>query len=90
MLLKVVQAKYIDEYKIEVQFNDSRLGIVNLKEKVFNDHRLIFNPLKEIGFFKNFKLNEWTIEWPNGLDLAPEYLYKLAFQESSESIVAVR
>jgi hypothetical protein len=40
----------------------------------------IFIPLKNIDYFKKFKLNPFTIEWENGADFAPEFLYN--FEES--------
>lgn len=82
ILLKVTKAKYIGSYKLELSFNDGLNGIVDLKEKVFTDHRSIFKPLQDIEFFKNFKQNRWTIEWENGVDLAPEYLHNLTIKKS--------
>lgn len=37
----------------------------------------VFAPLKNVEFFKNFKLNANTIEWANGADIAPERLYEM-------------
>ena len=34
-------------------------------------------PLKERDTFARFTLNDFTIEWPNGADFAPEYLYEI-------------
>jgi len=81
ILLKVTKAKYIGNYKLDLLFNDGLSGIVDLKKKVFTDHRSIFKPLQNIEFFKNFTQNRWTIEWGNGVDLAPEYLHDLALEQ---------
>jgi hypothetical protein len=35
----------------------------------------VFQPLKDLNYFRSFKLNSWTIEWENGADFAPEFLY---------------
>ena len=37
----------------------------------------IFQPLKEINYFKTFLIKFNTIEWDNGADFAPEYLYQI-------------
>ncbi len=76
-LLKITNAKYVEDYKIDLSFNNGVSAIVDLKDTIFLDHRAIFKQLKEIAFFKDFTQNSWTIEWKNGLDFAPEYLYEL-------------
>ena len=32
--------------------------------------------LKDMNNFIQFGLNHWTLEWYNGIDFAPDYLYK--------------
>ncbi|MDE0472235.1 MAG: DUF2442 domain-containing protein [Ekhidna sp.] len=80
-LLKVIDAKYIDNYELRLSFNDGVKGVVDLKEKVFTDHRTVFKPLQEVEFFKKFTRNRWTIEWQNGVDIAPEFLHKLTVEQ---------
>lgn len=80
-LLKVTQAKYVDNYKIDLSFNDGFSAVVDLKEQIFSEHREIFKKLQNIDFFKKFTKNRWTIEWKNGVDLAPEFLHNLATEQ---------
>lgn len=85
MLLKVVKAEYISEYKVFLRFNDGSDGIVDLKNELWGT---VFEPLKDQSKFSNFFLDNWTICWEDGADFAPEFLYdliekrKLAGQES--------
>jgi hypothetical protein len=39
-------------------------------------HGEVFEPLKDLASFKQVRVNEETntIEWPNGVDFAPEFL----------------
>lgn len=70
----IIEARYEEEFQIIIKFNDGTEGIVDLKDKLKG---AIFEPLKKEEYFKNFKLNTWTIEWPNGADFAPEFLHNL-------------
>ena len=47
---------------------------VNLESEL---HGEIFEPLKNPSLFKRVSVNPQTgtIEWPNGADFAPEFLY---------------
>ncbi len=78
MLIKVVSARYIKDHVIEFVFNDGLKSELDLKNEIEGE---IFMPLKDIQYFKKFSLNRWTIEWENGADYAPEFLYKLAIEK---------
>ena len=78
MLLKVIDAKYVNDYKIELLFNDGVKGVVDLKDSIKG---LVFKPLKNIEYFKKFTKNRWTIEWDCDADFAPEYLHDLAIKK---------
>jgi hypothetical protein len=73
-MLEVTKANYLKEYKIEVLFNTGEKKIIDLKNSLKG---AVFQPLKDVNFFKSFKINFNTIEWENGADFAPEYLYEL-------------
>lgn len=73
----ITSAKYLGEYRIHLQFNDSAQGVADLKDAIFSDPRSIFQALRDTDYFRRFKVDMDTIVWENGLDLAPEFLYEL-------------
>ncbi|MBI2779758.1 MAG: DUF2442 domain-containing protein [Gammaproteobacteria bacterium] len=79
MFLHVTEAKYVGDYRIEVLFNNGRRGVADLSNALVGP---IFEPLKNIAEFRKFKVDEEieTVTWPNGADLAPEYIYFQAFK----------
>ena len=81
-MLSIVDAKYQDDYKIVVEFNDHKKGVVDLKDFILGGKLKPFKQLKDIEKFKNFTV-DYTIKWNDELDLAPEYLYYKAFKNDS-------
>lgn len=81
-MLSVKDAKYQHDYKILVEFNDNKKGIVDLKDFIVNGRIKPFKELQDIEKFKNFQVN-YTLKWNNNLDLAPEYLYFKAFENDN-------
>jgi len=82
-MLSIVDAKYQDDYKIVVEFNNHKKGVVDLKDFILGGKLKPFKQLQDIEKFKNFTVN-YTIKWSDELDLAPEYLYYKAFENDNE------
>jgi len=74
MFLEIINAKYLNNYKILLGFSDGITKIVDLQEHL---EGAIFLPLKDKKYFKSFSINLNTIEWENGADFAPEFLYEI-------------
>jgi hypothetical protein len=83
MLVHVVDAKYVDGYRIEVSFNDGRKGIADLSDALCGP---AFESLKDEAEFCRFVVDKEldTLVWENGADLAPEYLYFQAFRHDQD------
>lgn len=79
-LLTVTNATHIRAYQLELTFSNGEVRLVDLKDRL---DKPVFIPLKDIAYFKSFRLNPFTIEWENGADFAPEYLFKLADQKET-------
>ena len=73
MFLEVVKAEYLSGYRIKLWFNNQVVKVIDLANSLNGE---VFLPLKDIDFFKRFSIKFNTIEWENGADLAPEYLYE--------------
>jgi hypothetical protein len=74
MTLQITAAKYQTEYKIDLEFNDGVSMSVDLKNELVGE---VFEPLRDKLYFKKFSIKYNTIEWENGADFAPEYLYAI-------------
>ena len=79
MFLHIINATYMEDYKVKVSFNDGREGVADLAGALKGS---IFEPLKNQSIFSSFTVDKEleTIVWPNGADLAPEYIYFQAFK----------
>jgi hypothetical protein len=67
---------YISEYKLLLTFEDGSVRLVNLKPHLDGE---IFEPLKDINYFKTVRVNPDldTIVWENGADVSPDFLYEI-------------
>ena len=74
MFLKVSNAEYLDNYRIKLTFNDGVTKTVDLQNELDGS---VYKPLRQLDYFKNFRLPYNTVEWDNGADYAPEYLYSI-------------
>lgn len=83
MFLHIIAARYTDNYKIAIEFNNGCQGIVDLSESLQGQ---LFEPLQDLALFQQFEVDQelGTICWSNGADFAPEYLYFLAFRNNPE------
>lgn len=75
MLLEIERAEYIKDYILKLYFNNGEIRIADLSASLNGQ---IFEPLKDLAFFKKFEIKFNTIEWENGADFAPEYLYEIS------------
>lgn len=75
-LVAVVEARHVRDHVLWLRFSDGVSGEVNLSGRL---HGAVFNPLQDVNFFAQVRVDPelQTVAWPNGADLAPEYLHDL-------------
>ena len=74
-LLKVTAVSCVGPTTLQVAFDDGSEKVVGLAGELWGE---VFEPLRDPAFFRRLHLNPetGTVEWPNGADLAPEFLHK--------------
>ena len=75
MFLHVTEAQHITGHRVRLSFNDGTNAEIDLSSSIDGP---VFEPLRDIDFFKSFSIVGHTLAWPNGADFAPEYLHSLA------------
>jgi Protein of unknown function (DUF2442) len=79
MYYNVVDARHVRNFTVWVKFEDGSAGEIDLSGELWGP---VFEPLKDPSFFRQVTVAEYgTIAWPNGADLAPEFLYERAHVE---------
>lgn len=81
MYYEVIEAKYIDGYKLELVFENGKKGIVDLYGYIQKGG--VFSRFSDIEYFKRFYINKelGVLCWPDDVDIAPETLYSKATGE---------
>lgn len=76
MFLHVRAVHHLKPYRLRLSFSDGEVKEVDLAAEL---HGAVFEPLRDPAFFRQVRVNEETntIEWPNGADFAPEFLYEI-------------
>jgi hypothetical protein len=70
-LVHVTGVRYLGDYRLWLQFSDGAEGEIDLEGELWGE---VFEPLKDPAFFAQARLDLDTVTWPNGADLAPEFL----------------
>ena len=83
MYSDVIEAKVTGNLEFAVTFADGLAGRVRL----FPSHLYgVFEPLKDMDFFKRLEVRDGFVSWPGEIDLAPDAMYH-AIKQSGEWIL---
>lgn len=75
-MLHIRSVKYLNDYRLWVSFDNGEEGEVDLSSALKGQ---VFEPLKDKTLFSKASVDPEleTIVWPNGADLAPEFVRSL-------------
>ena len=83
MYLSVNKVKPLNDYKLELTFENKEVRIFDVKPYLDTG---LFKTLRDENFFRRVKISCDTIEWPNGIDLDPEVLYEKSKVRKKETV----
>ena len=68
---KIISAKPLDNFYLEIIFNDSEKKKIDIKPFIKNG---VSSALKNENYFKTVSVENGYICWDNGFDFCPEFL----------------
>lgn len=71
-ILTVEEAEYVEGYTLKLRFSD---GVVKLYDFSHDYNEGICTKLKDMEYFRRFRLDPFTVDWNGEIGFAPEYLY---------------
>jgi hypothetical protein len=85
MIPRVVEVKPLPNYCLWVRVLDGTAGTVDLAQELWGP---MFAPLTNPEVFNQARVDPEleTVVWPNGADLAPEFLYQVAQKTPAEMV----
>lgn len=80
---RVTAVEVVSPYILILTFADGSRGTVDGARWVLQKEPGVFAPLRDPALFAQVRLNHefGVIEWPNGADVDPDTLYKVAHRE---------
>lgn len=73
MLTKVTRLEKLSGFRLRVRFTDGSEGVHDFAALV-NEPGPMLEPLRDEAYFARVFLEFGALTWPNGFDIAPEWL----------------
>jgi Protein of unknown function (DUF2442) len=73
MLTKVVSIDRLSGFRLRIEFNDGSDGMHDFSSMV-QEPGAMLAPLRDEAYFARVFLEFGALTWPNGFDIAPEWL----------------
>jgi len=71
--VEIVDFSFGEDYILNVIFEDGTTAIKDMKPLL---NRGVFQALQDKDFFKQARIENGTVTWPNGIDFCPHSLYE--------------
>ncbi len=85
-MIRIVEAKPLEGYRLEVRFNDGVEGVYSVHPERRGG---VFLKLRDPALFKAVRVNAdfGCVEWPGGVDLCPTSMHEEMLAPADASIL---
>ncbi len=82
MIIHVTKVEVVGPYSLDLTFDNGIRKRVNLARELYGE---VFQPLRDPAYFAQAYLDpdSRTVTWPNGADLAPDFLFQMEPEAAS-------
>jgi hypothetical protein len=74
-MIKVSRINWLGGHRLEFRFTDDSVGEYDFAA-LMNESGPMIEPLRDVDYFKRVFLEFGAPTWPNGFDVAPEWLHR--------------
>jgi hypothetical protein len=71
-LIRVQSVEPADGYSLRVSFTDGTVRLIDFEKDLTGR---LFGALKDVTLFRQVRVQDGTLVWPNGADVCPDVLY---------------
>jgi len=78
--MEIIKVKYLSDYKLEVEFDNSEKRIANFKDFLFKEHNPMTTQFRDKNKFKNVQIEFGHLTWEDGqMDISAESIFNNEF-----------
>lgn len=90
MHIKATSVQYIEEYILEITFENGEKGITDFSD--YTKRGGVFRNFADIEYFKRVSIDpEWGVLcWPGDVDIAPETVYRMVTGKEFDGCLSVK
>lgn len=87
-MIKLLEATYLGEKRLQLLFSDGSQGIFDVGAYCATREGPLLAPLQSEAYVRRFLIDAGALGWPNGLELSPERLQELSQAKTLTSLAA--
>lgn len=70
-MIKVLNARLLDSFRLELDFSDHTQGVFDAGNYLATNSGPLLDALRDPAYFQRFFIDAGALCWPNGLELSP-------------------
>lgn len=77
-MIKVLNARKADAFKLELDFSDHTQGVFDAAAYLATRSGPLLDKLRDADYFSRFFIDAGALCWPNGLEISPAKVHELS------------